>query len=41
VVAEVQKWLWEQNVSFYLQGLKNLIVRYGKWLNKFEDYVEE
>jgi hypothetical protein len=39
--AEVQKWLWEHGVSFYRQGLENVIVRYDKFLNKFGDYVKK
>jgi hypothetical protein len=34
VKAEVQMWFWEQDISFYCQGLENL-VRYDKCLNKF------
>jgi hypothetical protein len=38
----VQKWLREQGVvSFYRQGLANLIVCYDKCLNKFGNYVEK
>jgi hypothetical protein len=37
-VAEVQKWLRQQDVSFYLQGLENLIVGFDKCLNMFGDY---
>jgi hypothetical protein len=37
----VQKWLREQDVSFYRQGLENLIVRYDKCLIKFGDYVKK
>jgi hypothetical protein len=37
----VQKWLWEQEVSFCHQDLENLIVCYGKCLNKFGNYVEK
>jgi hypothetical protein len=36
----VQKWLWEQDVSFCRQGLENVIVRYDKCLNKLGNYVE-
>jgi hypothetical protein len=38
---EVQKWLWEQDVSFYHYGLKNLVVCYDKCLNKFGNYVKK
>jgi hypothetical protein len=41
VKAGVQKWLREQDVCCYRQGLENLIVRYGKCLNRFGSYVEE
>jgi hypothetical protein len=37
VVAEVHKWLREQGVSFYRQGLENVAVRYEKDLNMFGD----
>jgi hypothetical protein len=36
-----QKWLWEQDFSFYRQGLENLIVSYDKCLNKFGNFVEK
>jgi hypothetical protein len=35
VKSEVQKRLQQKDVSFYLQGLEDLIVRYEKCLNKF------
>jgi hypothetical protein len=35
-----QKWLQEQDVSFYCQGLENLIKHYDRCLNKFGNYVE-
>jgi hypothetical protein len=37
----VQKWLQEQDVSLYLLGLGNLIVRCDKCLDKFGDCVEK
>jgi hypothetical protein len=33
----VQKWLREQDVSFYRQGLKDLIISYGTCLNEFSN----
>jgi hypothetical protein len=41
IKAEVQKWLWEQDVLFYRQGSENVIVLYEKCLNKFRDCVEK
>jgi hypothetical protein len=35
----VRKWLQEKDVSFYYQGLENLIVFYDKCLKRFENYV--
>jgi hypothetical protein len=40
VKAEVKKCLREQNVSFYRQGLENLVVRYDKCLNKFGNCMQ-
>jgi hypothetical protein len=39
--SEVQKWLRDQYVFFYRQGLENLLVRYDKCLYKFGDYVKK
>jgi hypothetical protein len=41
IKAEVQKWLLEQDVPFYSQGLENVIIYYDNCLNKFGDYVEK
>jgi hypothetical protein len=41
VVVKVQKWLQEQDISFYHQGLENLIVCYDRCLNKFGDCLEK
>jgi hypothetical protein len=38
---EVQKWLREQDVSVYRQGLETLIMHYDKWLKKFSGFVEK
>jgi hypothetical protein len=38
--AEVQKWLWEQDI-FHCQGFENLIVHYDRCLNKFWVCVEK
>jgi hypothetical protein len=35
VKAEVQNWLRQERVTFYCQGLENLIVRYEEFPNKF------
>jgi hypothetical protein len=40
VVAEVQKWLWEQDI-FHHKGFETLIICYDKCLNKFWDCVEK
>jgi hypothetical protein len=36
-----QKWLREQDVSLYRQGLENLVVCCAKCPNKFGNYVEK
>jgi hypothetical protein len=41
VKAEVQKWLPEQDVCCYRQGLENLIVCFDKCLITFGDHVEK
>jgi hypothetical protein len=38
---EVQKWLREQHISFYHQGLKKLIMLSVKCLKKYRNYVEK
>jgi hypothetical protein len=37
----VRKWLREQDVTFYCQGLEILVVCYDKCLNKFGNCVEK
>jgi hypothetical protein len=41
VVAEVQKWLREQDVPLYRQGPESIIVHYDKCLKKLWDCVEK
>jgi len=41
VKGKVKKWLGDQDVSFYYQGLKNLIVHHDTYLKKYDDCVEE
>ncbi|GBM33016.1 hypothetical protein AVEN_263505-1 [Araneus ventricosus] len=41
VKAAVTSWLAEQAASFYEEGIQNLVVRYGKCLNKLGSYVEK
>jgi len=41
VKDEVQKWLREQHISFYHQGLKNLIMLCVKCLKKYHNYKEK
>ena len=38
---EVQKWLREQDVFVYCQGLETLIMHYDKCLKKFSGFVEK
>jgi hypothetical protein len=41
VKGAAHKLLREQDISFYRQGLENLIVYYDKRLNKFGNYAEK
>ncbi|GBL94827.1 hypothetical protein AVEN_197511-1 [Araneus ventricosus] len=37
----VTSWLSEQAASFYEEGIRNLVVRYDKCLNKLGSFVEK
>jgi hypothetical protein len=39
--AGIQKWLRDQDVTFYRQGLENLAVFYDKYLKEIENYAEK
>jgi len=41
VKGKVKKWFGDQDISFYHQGLKNLIVLHHTYLKKYDDCVEE
>jgi len=41
VKGKVKKWLGDQDISFYHQGLKSLIVHDDTYLKKCDDNVEE